>query len=365
MIREQVLTRLGGWKRGMMPAPEEVQIYPTNNCNLKCSFCVTTTGFYRRQREVPKKRWLEVVEELHEMGIDRVLLSGGGEPLLSSATLPMMHLFKEAGIYGRMITNGTLWQGKTIRTAIEMGWDQMTFSIDGPSAAIHDSLRGVAGCFDKTIHNVRLFSELKEELGRTNPRLEINTVLNKVNYRYAAEIVKLAGQLGISHLNLEPVCDNSPKVSKMRLTERERIELTTTILPGAQGLAQDIGLSTNFSALMTVERVEHAGKMKGIILESLGSKKPLSPFEELACYEPWLWPKIEANGDVWPCSTTPLDENILMKDFKSIWEGAVFAEYRRRIMGRDLSESCQNCVVSHLHLTRELRERMRNRSDAA
>ena len=172
-------------------------------------------------------------------------------------------------------------------------------------------------------------------------------------------MVDLAAANGIAHLNLEPVCFNNPYVEHIRLGEQEREELQSELLPPALERATGYGLSTNIRALMDIRQVEKAGEMREFILNRLDEPVPGRPLRELACYEPWLWPKIEANGDVWPCSTVPLGENILERSFTSIWDGEVFREYRRRIMERDLPESCRNCVVSHLTSNSEIRKLMR------
>ncbi len=361
-MMSRALEILKKWEAGEVPPPEEVQIYPTNACNLRCVFCVTTTGFYKGLREVPERRWLEVCQELCDLGVSRVLISGGGEPLLSPATLPMMALLKEHKVYGRMITNGTLWDEKAIRTAVEMGWDQLTFSVDGPCAAVHDKLRAVPGCFDRAISVIRTFGKIREEIKNGGPRLEINCVLSRANFTRVQGMVELAANLEVSYLNLEPVCVNNSTVESIRLRERERKVLQESILPDALSAAEDLGLSTNISGLMGIGDVERAGEMRGLILDRLGTSVPGKPFLELACYEPWLWPKIEANGDVWPCSTKPLNENIMKKKFLDIWKGKVFREYRKRIMERNLPDSCQNCVVSHLTTNSNLRRCLRGGS---
>lgn len=359
MISEAIRI-LGRWKAGEVPPPEEVQIYPTNRCNLRCRFCVTTTGFYHGQPEVPTERWLSVAEELCRMGVRRVLISGGGEPLLSDATLPMMRRFMDSRMQGRMITNGTAWTPGSIDAAVSMGWNQVTFSIDAPRADLHDRLRGVPGSFSRAARTIETFNKEKKKFDSDSPRLEINYVLNRENFSYITEMVAFAAGKGISHLNIEPVCINSPGAQSLRLQEEERADLQNTILPVARDLAQESGLSTNIPALLEIGNVERAGEMRGFILNKLGPAVPEAPFLEMACYEPWLWPKIEANGAVWPCSTVPLKESIMDKGFREIWAGPVFREYRKRIMERNLPESCQNCVVSHLTTNNALRSAIRD-----
>jgi len=82
MKMEEVTKRLNLWLQGKEAPPETVQIYPTNACNLNCIFCVQALGIYDLNETVKKERWFEVTKEICEMGVNEILISGGGEPLM-------------------------------------------------------------------------------------------------------------------------------------------------------------------------------------------------------------------------------------------------------------------------------------------
>jgi radical SAM protein with 4Fe4S-binding SPASM domain len=127
-----------------------------------------------------------------------------------------------------------------------------------------------------------------------------------------------------------------------------------------QEMAQKFGISTNCNILKEVKEFEKTGNLKDMISQSVKKGKSKNPFLNLPCYEPWIWPKIEANGDVWPCSTTPLKVNIRDKDFKDIWFGSEFENFRKNIMNGKLSESCSNCVATHLAINKKIRKKLRS-----
>jgi len=62
---------------------------------------------------------------------------------------------------------------------------------------------------------------------------------------------------------------------------------------------------------------------------------------------------------VWPCSTSPLKVNIRDQSFTDIWYGEEFEAFRDRIREGRLSESCSNCVVTHISTNREISRRLR------
>ena len=56
---------------------------------------------------------------------------------------------KELQMEGILTTNGTLLNRELANTLLNIGWDEVHFSIDGPNAEIHDALRGRKGAFKK------------------------------------------------------------------------------------------------------------------------------------------------------------------------------------------------------------------------
>lgn len=352
---EGVINRLMKWFKGGKADPEMVQIYPTNKCNLNCIFCTQRLNIYENSEEMKRAKWFEIVKKICEMDIEKILISGGGEPLcVPDITMGIMNIVKDHGLEGRMITNGTLWTQNLIKETIEIGWDNIIFSLDAANPETHDYLRGKKGAFERTIRNIIRFKELKKKMKRSLPFLELTTVLNVYNYKEIPEIVRLSSRLGIETVNVEPLCINNPETKKLKLTEEQRKFFLEEIIPKAQKLADSFDIKTNFSRIIDVKYIERSGDLKNLILEST-----TNDFLNLPCYEPWLWPKIEANGEVWPCSSVSLKGNVKDRSFKEIWFGEEFNDFRKRIWNHDLPEDCKNCVLTHLSINNEIRERLR------
>lgn len=351
---DSIAERLTAWYNGEKNSPDMVQIYPTNGCNLKCIFCVQQLGIYDLGDTVSKKRWFETTREICEMRPREILISGGGEPLFTpELTIGIMEIIKKNGISGRLITNGTLWRESDIKKVVDIDWDHVIFSIDGLEKT-HDFLRGVEGCFKKILEAVKLFNETKQRLTRSKPSLEMTTVLNIHNYKEIVPMVELASSLKLKSMNLEPICINNPEDAKLRLDLKKRIEFFEGILPDAKRMAEKYGIGNNFESLEKIKSIEKTGELKEIILKKSGPD-----FLDSPCFEPWIWPKIEANGEVWPCSTVSLKENIREKSFKEIWFGEKFKKFRDRILRNDLPEGCNNCVITHTEKTNMIREKLR------
>ncbi|MEM5829495.1 MAG: radical SAM protein [Candidatus Aenigmatarchaeota archaeon] len=356
---ESVIERLCNWYEGIKSPPEAVQIYPTNSCNLSCIFCVQRAHLYNPKEEISTKRLLEVTREICEMGVKKFLISGGGEPLLSpSKTLGIMKIIKSYGGEGCIITNNTCWKSSHLKMLIKIKWDKVMISLHGSTPETHNFLTGCNKAFTKLLKNLKLLNSYKKKFGSNFPLTEFTFVLNKLNYKEVPEIISLAYELGVKGVNLEPLCINNKEAESIKLSKDERRLFFKEILPRAEKLANKFNINTNFQQLKKVKFIEKAGKLKAEILKHCENKE--HPFLSSPCYEPWLWPKIEANGELWPCSTVHFKTtNIKDKSFKEIWYGTEFENFRKRILKRELPEECQNCVLTHIPLQMELRKRLK------
>lgn len=360
MIEKETIERIIKWAKGGKAPPHKVLIYPTNKCNLKCPFCFLRLNPYNQKKEMSKERWIEITKELCEMGVDILQISGGGEPLFrKEVTFEMMNLIKYYGKTGRLVNNGTLWKKKDVKELINIRWDNVIFSLDGPESKINDKSRGIIGTFEKIVKNIRLFSHYKELINSEKPMLEFSTVLTRMNYKKIDELIKLAHKIGVKNITIEPVFVSNPNVEKIKLSKKQR-EWFTKKIPELKNTAESLSISTNLDSLQKL-KIEKTGELKEKILEN---SKPKG-FLDLPCYEPWLWPKIEANGEIGPCSTIFLSNfygseiSVKNKNFREIWYGKEFNDFRRVIFEGRITEACSNCVSTHIPTNKAIREEIR------
>jgi len=72
--------------------------------------------------------------------------------------------------------------------AKEVGLSRWAFSLDGPTAEIHDHFRGTAGSFDLTLERIKYLHEL-------DIPVQINTVISRYNIDYLDEMAKVVEDL--------------------------------------------------------------------------------------------------------------------------------------------------------------------------
>ena len=363
---EGIIKRLVEWSRGRKAPPHKVLIYPTSRCNLRCPFCYQRLNPYDHSKDLSGERWIEITEELCKMGVDVVQISGGGEPMMvPDTTVRMMEIIKENKVTGRLVNNGTLWREKDIKRVVEIGWDNVIFSVDGATAEVNDKSRGVKGAFKKIVKNIKLFDQYKKELGTDIPILEFSTVVSKFNYFQLGDIIKLAKKLGVQNITFEPVFISNEFAKKIKVGKKERNYIIKRI-PEWKKLSEKLGITTNLDALFEVKEIEKTGELKEKIEELPKKEKTIDhPFLRIPCYEPWIWPKIEADGSVGPCSTIFLSDyckkevSVRERTFKDVWYGPEFTDFRKMIKSGNLFEACANCVSTHLYWNSRIREELK------
>ena len=157
--------RIAEWFEGKKKGPIRIDAEITRQCNSNCIFCSRRASKIdlneeSRRIEMPRRRWIELARESGELGVRNWNISGIGEPMMrADITIPTMRMLKAYDIFGEITTNGTLWTDKYIKEVIDMQWDSVCISIDGPNAKIHDSLRRIKA-FKKATNTAKRFESV-------------------------------------------------------------------------------------------------------------------------------------------------------------------------------------------------------------
>lgn len=170
-------------------------------CNLKCRHCWINPphsgGAALREGEMSLGGIVSALEECRELGMKSVKITGG-EPFTSKDIFGLLEYLKKNNIRIYMETNGALVRGREARALKEARVSQVAVSLDGPTADIHESLRGVSGSFADTVEGVKA-------LKRENLNIQIITCLWKGNGEKIRATIMLAKELGASSVKINPV----------------------------------------------------------------------------------------------------------------------------------------------------------------
>lgn len=283
----------------------------------------------------------------------------GGEPLLNKKTLlKVMERIKRENIRGRVTTNGALFKSEDVKRIVEIGWDEVIISLDGPDAKINDYTRG-QGTFRKIIKALELFDKHRSELGNEKPIITINMVLNTKNWNKLIEMVELMNSFSCDTLHLQALYSNTPACENLRMMEDEQNKFQP-ILEKARELSEKYGITSNLEKFKEKKYVEKASDIPGLL--NLSIEDEMSKFLKIPCYQPWYRLTIREDGSVGPCAIIAEkgDINLEGRKIKDVWFGPL-EKLRKGMLEGDLSEECEKCCSENIFHNEFIREELKEK----
>ncbi len=340
-MEDTCLTRIMRWKSGGTPGPWLMTLFPTNRCNLRCRHCWMrgVTGLAGME-EMPDERLLRLVDEAAELGVRYWIIIGGGEPLLrGELVMAMAERIRAHGMNGKLQTNATLLKAEYAERLIEMGWDKINVSLDGPDRESNDEIRG--GGFEKAVGNLRQLRDLREKKGVQHPLTGLYTVVHRKNHDRIGEMVELANELGcVEGVTLTTLLVHSDLGRPYALLDEQKKEMPA-ILEKAAALADRYGLSNEFTLYMREDLFDDPNKMDrvetNVYPDGMG---------HALCYEPFMSAAITADGFVGPCCMSWDDsaQNLKELSLKEAWLGPYLTALRHSLWKtHELPGYCRSC----------------------
>ncbi len=167
----------------------------TFDCNDRCVFCLdahTHDGTHRDRAEIKAQ-----ILDGRKKGAQRLILSGG-EPTIHPNFVDFVRLGRLAG-YSKIqtVTNGRMFAYREFLTAaVDAGLSEITFSIHGPYAKIHDALVGTRGAFEQEVQGLR--NALED--GRVI--VNIDVCVNRGNVKVLPELLRRFTAMGVKEYDL-------------------------------------------------------------------------------------------------------------------------------------------------------------------
>jgi len=287
--------------------PAEVQIEPTSKCNLRCPECAHSRDS-EPGRHLTAADFNKILDRL-PFSIQRVMLSGIGEPLLNPYYFSLVEALLERRIRCRFITNGTLLTPQICEAIIRRpNIEYVVISCDGAEKKTFETFRAGAN-FETWTEFIRHFAN-RAKAERPDLRIGMNTVITRQNLCQLGQIVRLAADLGFQNLHfLDPI-------------------------PVDAFAAENVPSKDELSRL-NFKDLARSGLLSGLKVTWSIRRDKAYPRLIPRCLQPWKNVFVRANGDMLPCpanfSTKKLAVmgNIFQEDFKKIWNGSDFREYRR------------------------------------
>lgn len=172
--------------------PSYLILYVNNVCNLRCDMCLTWDRMQRRTDDLTREEFVKLARSFRNLV---QLTITGGEPTLNGDVPAIVHAFYRHARLGKctLVTNGT-YTDRTL-AIVEAVLDAcphldliVSVSLDGPKE-LHERIRGVPGCFDKSCRTLDGLAALRER--RDNLSLGVTSVVSKYNWQHLHELYDL------------------------------------------------------------------------------------------------------------------------------------------------------------------------------
>ncbi len=300
--------------------PIFVDVDLTRRCNLQCLGCRYHSANLKLKtvddsvRDISMDLVHKIAKELPSLGTERVIFAGTGEPLLHPQFPEIISMFKRSGLETRLFTNGLLLDKEKSLALIESGLDRLIVSIWATS------LETYAQChpgtnpdnFSKIVENIRLFSQLKEEMGTDTPEVFLNHVCNAYTYKYIDDKIDLANETGCNGILLTPFDPQGDNAKSAALTEAQ-VDFLLKQFPKVARRMESLGIKHNIDRIF----------MRYQFNLNAGLKTP--------CYIGRYQTRIRVDGAVMPCCYC----NVLLGDLnkeslKDIWNDQPYKNFRMR-----------------------------------
>jgi len=348
----EIAARIARWPTEGAQGPTTLELYPTLACNLSCRFCDTTDRHQPPVDELSTERLLELVDEAAALGVKRVFILGGGEPLLRRAATPaVMARVKELGMEGILTTNGTLLSPTLSEQMLRDGWDEVQFSIDGPTPEIHDRLRGVEGAFRRTVQAACRLSVGRKKRGIDRPRVALHTVITNENFKELSEMVRLAHALGACRIDFDALIAYQPWQSALKLTEEEAAQVPR-IAQEALTLATSLGIESTLENYLDPTALDRGNTQ----IES----PDLPGLRGAPCLKAWHYIVVAADGKTSPCCVLASQGgSVAEASLESTWRSDPFMlQVRKGMLNGEPLPRCQECSWNILKHEARIRDEL-------
>jgi SynChlorMet cassette radical SAM/SPASM protein ScmF len=300
-------------------------LYLTEQCNLSCTHCWISPGFsLEQQRGISLDAIKKTILEAKTLGLQTVKLTGG-EPLLYGKLKELVKFLASENLTIYIETNGTLFDQALPASFQSANVAQISISLDAATETVHDDIRGVRGCFQRTMDGLNLLADC-------GLNFQIIMTLQRKNSGEIPSLIQLCEKLGASSLKINHLlpCGRAKKA----FTRQENLKLEELI-----DLYQEVeakwlpsnSLEIIFDlplAFRSIEDIKH-GKIKACqILNILA---------------------VLANGDFSICGIgQSIKElrmgNLYSDSIKKVWQKSPILKQLRQSLPVKLKAPCGKCI---------------------
>lgn len=303
---------------GMAVAPPLAALLElTHRCPLQCPYCSNPLELERVARELTTESWLDVIDQLADLGILQVHLSGG-EPTVRRDLADIIRRTSERGIYSNLITSGAAIDRRRFLDLVTAGLNHVQLSFQDADPASAARISHVSDIQEKKI----AFAGWVRQAGLP---LTVNAVMHRQNIGNIEAMIQLAIDLQATRLEVAHVQYYGWALANRDALMPSRAQLDAT------------------TAAVSRAREKYRGQLViDYVVPDYYAQQPK------ACMGGWArqFINITPSGKVLPChaaeTITELDfDSVSERSLRQIWyESPAFQRFRGTAWMPELCRSC-------------------------
>jgi len=177
-------------------APRRVYWEITRACDLACLHCRAEAAPCADPRELGTERGKALLRKLAAADPKPHVILTGGDPLKRADLFELIATARDLGMGVAVSPSGTpLLTEEAIDAFAAAGVEAISLSIDAPTADRHDAIRGVPGCFERTLRAGRR----AREVGLS---FQVNTLVCEETVDAMAGVEALVREIGANRWSL-------------------------------------------------------------------------------------------------------------------------------------------------------------------
>lgn len=314
----------------------------TGRCNLSCKHCYNSSGPDKGAGdELTTSEAISFINDCGVLGVPVILLSGG-EPLMRPDIWELAAHAHGLGIKTALSSNGTFITPEITSKIRDAGIGYVGISLDGATAATHDTVRNTPGAFERA---VQAFSWCRDE----NIRCGVRVTLTRENLHELGDLIDLALRIGASRF-----CVYWLVPSGRGADSYHHLQLSEDGVFSALDLLQQYAKKTDPSVMefLTVDGPQDAVHllqwMEQEGSDDLPEARSLVSSMKGGCSAGIRVANVTPSGEVYPCQFAQIPEfrigSIRERKFSELWndpDNPVLTRFRKK--DEHLTGKCGRC----------------------
>jgi len=167
----------------------------TQACDLACKHCRAAAQPIPHDEQLTTEEGKDLLDQIAELKVP-VFIMTGGDPLKRKDVFDLVRYGTAKGIHMAMTPSATpLLTRDIIFQLKEAGLQRLAVSLDGSTAEIHDSFRGVPGTYDRTIQAIHWANE-------AGLPIQVHTTVSRYNRHDLDNVAALMASKNIAMWNV-------------------------------------------------------------------------------------------------------------------------------------------------------------------